>query len=224
MAADLDKGINLFKNKQYKLALSAFRSLEEEPSENLELSYYLGLCFTKLGIYEEALLYLEQVVTTHSNLLVIYQSRMILSYIYTVTGRLRLAAFELDQLIESGFESAQVFATYGFVQYSLSNIEESLACFQKAITIDADNANALNSMGYIMAEEEIDTQGALSYCKNAVKLNPVNPSYLDSLGWAFYKCGNFPEARNYLRKAMDLSHGNKVIALHMRKLMEKLKK
>ena len=140
MFSDLEKGKSLYKRKRYELALVEFRSLGDEPSENLELSYYLGLCYTKLEQYEEALLYLEQVVTNHTNLILIYQSRMILSYIYIITGRFRLAEFELNQLVESGFESAQVFSAYGYVEYSLSRIDESLNYFQKALTIDPDNA------------------------------------------------------------------------------------
>lgn len=216
MNKSMKTGIRLYRTRRYEQALQAFQSMELDPSDSPELSYYLGLCYTQLERYDEALLYLEQVVTSSDNLLQIYQSRMILSYIYTTTKRHRLALFELEQLLSSGYESAQVYAALGYVQYMLGDTDQCLEHLQKAITLDPRNTNALNSIGYILAEKEIDPEGALSYCKNAVELKPENAAYLDSLGWAYFKTGRISEAKSYLRKALNISGGNKEIAFHMK--------
>ena len=216
MTKSMKGAIRLYKTRRYEQALEQLKALDMNPSDTPELSYYLGLCYTQLERYDEALLYLEQVLTSSANLVQIYQSRMILSYIYTITGRHRLAQFELEQLLDSGYESAQVYAALGFVAFVLGMTDESLEYLQKAITLDPHNANALNSLGFILAEKEIDPQGALSYCKNAVQLKPENAAYLDSLGWAYYKNGKFEEAKSYLRKALNLSGGNKDVASHMK--------
>ena len=101
----LDAGIRMYRNHRYEAALAALLALDEDPAENPELAYYLGLCYTKLEQYDDALLYLEQVVTNHTNLLLIYQSRLILGYIYCVTERYRLAEFEMKKLLDEGYES-----------------------------------------------------------------------------------------------------------------------
>lgn len=211
----MKKGIDYYHDGEYKEALEVFLSIEEKPFENPELSYFLGLCYTKLKNFDEALIYLEQVVTTHTNLLRIYQSRLILAYIYAVTGRMRLAEFELNRLQEEGFESVQLFATYGYVYYEMGKIDDSLSAIQKALALEPDNPNSLNSAGYIMAEEDMDIQSALNYCRTAVKLKPENPAYLDSLGWACYKAGALDEAVYYLNKALLLTDGNEVIESHL---------
>ena len=60
----LSKGIEFYKAKRYNDALTFFLSLPENSgADNLEISYYLGLLYTKLNRYEDALNYLEQVVT-----------------------------------------------------------------------------------------------------------------------------------------------------------------
>ena len=220
MSDIFEEGIRLYKTKKYQLALEEFLSHKEKPADNPDLSYYVGLCYTKMEKYEEALLYLENVVTLHENLFLVYQCRLILSYIYNITGRYRLAEFELEQLIESGLESPQVYAVYGFTAYNLSKIDEGLKYLQKALTLDPDNANALNSIGYIMAEKEIDIASAISYCKNAVKKRPENAAYLDSLGWAYYKDGQLDKAKDFLSKALNASGGHKTIALHMREVLK----
>ena len=210
----------LMKSKRYEQALRELRMIDDEPSENCELSYFLGICYAKLEDYDNALLYLEQTVGIHWNLLLIYQCRMILSYIYSVTRRFQLAAYELEQLMDSGYESVQVYATYGYVLYSQGKTDEALDHLQKALLIDPDNSNAMNSLGYIMAEKDMDNPSAVNYCRAALKTSPQNPAYLDSLGWAFFKGGRLDEAKQYLREALNLSRGNPTIAGHMQKVLE----
>ena len=222
MGGEFSEAVRLYRSRRYDQALRILLSLEDDPSDNVEISYYLGLCYTQLKQYDDALLYLEQVVTNHASLLQIYQSRMVLSLIYAMTDRFRLAKFELDQLIDGGYESTQVYSVYGFVLYELSDIDESLKMLQKALTLDPENANALNSLGYIMAEEGLDTATAVNYCREAVKKKPDSYAYLDSLGWACLKAGRYEEARAYLRKAMEISGGNSVIARHMRAVLDEI--
>ena len=175
MDKGLKEGIRLFHSNRYELALREFLNVKDSPAENLELSYYLGLCYTKLKQFDDALLYLEQVVTSHSNLFRVYQSRMILAYIYTITERFKLAQFELNKILEAGFESPQVYCAYGYVLYNQNNVEKSVVYLKKALELDPDNATAQNSLGYILAEEEMDLQEALNYCKNAVRQKMEHP-------------------------------------------------
>jgi tetratricopeptide (TPR) repeat protein len=198
------------------MALEELIGISDDPSSNPELCYYLGLCYTQLEQFDEALLYLEQVVTTDLNILHIYQSRMILSYIYTKTGRFKLAEFELESLLDSGYESAQVYAAFGYVAYQSGRTDEALVHLNKALSLDPDNVNAMNSLGYILAEEEKDLERALVLCRRAVERRPENSAYLDSLGWVYFKLGRISEARATLRKALSGSGGNKAIAAHMR--------
>lgn len=224
MKATLDSAIRLYHHKRYSAALKELHELDDEPGDVPELSYYLGLCYTQLGQYDDALIYLEQVVTSDANLVHIYQSRMILSYIYTITGRFRLARFELDSLLESGYESAQVYAAFGYVSYETGKIDEAIKYLEHAIDIDPDNANALNSWGYILADENRDLHRSLDLCKRAVALDDGNPAYLDSLGWAHYRLEEYDEALFYLRKALSASNGDKEIADHLRAALRRGKK
>jgi Flp pilus assembly protein TadD len=74
-----------------------------------------------------------------------------------------------------------------------------------------------------MAEEKIDVPRAVQLCRQAVEIAPRNPAYLDSLGWAYFRLGDFVEARVQFRRALEISPGHKEIAQHMRMAMEALK-
>ena len=213
----LKEGIRLYRLKRWDLALVELLEVSTErfsPEENGELAYYLGLCYTKLERYDDALLYLEQVVTSGNDPLRIYQCRMTLAYIYVITKRSRMAEFELKRLANNGFESAQIYTTLAYVAWSQKHYKQSVDYYEKALDLDANNANALNGLGYVLVDTDMDIIRGLRCCKKAVDIKPQNGAYLDSLGWAYYKNGDILEARTWLRRALDVSPAKNAIKEH----------
>jgi tetratricopeptide (TPR) repeat protein len=223
MNESLERGVKLYHAHRFEQALSELRALETEGGGGPEIDYYIGLALTQVGKFEDALLSLEKVVNSHFSFLHIMQARMVLGYIYSVTGRFRLAEFEFTKVNEMGLQSSQALAALGYVLYAQKKIPESIETLKKALELEPKNPNALNSLGFIYAEEKIDMGGAVSLCRQAVDIAPRNAAYLDSLGWAYFRQGNFFEARANFRKALDLASGNKDIAAHMRLCVEALK-
>ncbi len=222
MQASIERGIKFYNTKRYEQALQEFQETDADPTENPELAYYLGLTLTQLERFEEGLVYLEQVVSAHTNFLHIFQVRMILGYIYSITGRFPLAKFEFHKLLEMGMKSVQIYASLAYIHYRQKKVEKSIELLEKALALDPEYPNALNSLGFIYADEDIDLKKALDCCKKAVFLRPDHAPYLDSLGWALFKNGNLAEARNHLRMALDRAPGNREIARHLRVVIEKI--
>ena len=221
MAETMRDGIKLYRNGQSEGALVVFLGVPAgEPGNNLEIAYYVGLCYARLERYDDALLYLEQVVTADTDLARVYQCRMVLSVIYTLTGRTRLADFELRKLIEAGYESTQVFCSLGYVAFVHHNTDEAMEWYQKALDIDANNSTALNGLGFVLADTGRDLTRALTMCKKAADDQPDNPAYLDSLGWVYYKLGLDVEAKAYTRRARDNAPENRVITEHLSEIMQ----
>lgn len=212
----MNEGIRLLKQGQYERALQNLLDVHVEAPEYPELSYYLGLCYTHLGKYDEALLYLEQVVTSELSFTHVYQSRMVLGYIYSVTGRYRLAEFEFQKILDDGFDSAKTHAALAYVLHAQNETGRALAELERAVELDSENSNALNSLGFVLADTDQDIRRAIECCRKAVRREPRNPAYLDSLGWAYFKLGNVEEARTTLRAALEAAPGNKDIASHLR--------
>jgi len=223
MSDYFQKGLKYLDLKNYRSAIEEFLLVNKDPSESLELSYYLGICYTNLEKYDKPLLYLEQVVTSSPDIQMVYQCRLILSYIYSITGRFKLAEFELKELLDAGFESAQIYGTFSYIFYSQKMVDKSLDYLYKAAELEPDNPNILNSLGYILANEGIDSEQAIVSCKKAVRLKSEYPAYLDSLGWAYLKAGKSNEALLYLRKAFSLAGSNKLITAHLRSAVNETK-
>jgi len=223
MNEKLARGVKLYHAHRFEQALAELRALEAEGAGGPEIDYYAGLALTQLGKFEDALLSLEKVVNSHFSFLHIMQARMVLGYIYSVTGRFRLAEFEFTKVNDMGLQSSQALAALGYVLYAQKKIPESIETLKKALDLEPKNPNALNSLGFIYAQEKIDLGRAVALCRQAVDIAPRNAAYLDSLGWGFFRQGNLLEARANFRRALDLAPGNKEIAAHMRLCVDALK-
>ncbi len=64
-----------------------------------------------------------------------------------------------------------------------------------------------NDLGYTWADRGEHIERALEMIKRAVAAEPSNAAFLDSLGWAYYKLGEFDAARVYLSRAVRLRFG-----------------
>ncbi len=217
-AGVLNQGIDLYKQHKHDDALVFFLSLPADSgADSAEVAYYIGLCYTKLKRYEDAMLYLEQVVTsTDVPFERTMQCRFILALIYTLTGRKRLASYELEKLAEAKYKPAAVYAAMAYIAWEDSNVDACLDCYQKSLDADPNNTTAMNGLGYVLACEEKDLGKALSFCKKAVAASPDSAACLDSLGWVYYKMGIYAEAIKYLEMAEKIDKENELIAEHIR--------
>lgn len=215
----LFQGIDLYNQKKYSDALAFFLVLPEDSGlDSQEIAYYLGLCYTKLKRYEDALLYLEQVVTGGGQLERVLQCRFILAVIYTKSKRKRLASFELNKLLESGYKPASVYASMAFIAWEQQEIDVALSYYEKSLELDENNVTSLNGLGYVLATENRDLTKALSCCKKAVQNSPDSAACLDSLGYVYYKLGLLKDARKYLEMAEQIDNDNEIIAEHIREV------
>ncbi|MCL2557153.1 MAG: tetratricopeptide repeat protein [Treponema sp.] len=222
----LMEGARLFNEGRWDEALAELLlagPTDMRGEERNELSYYMGLCFAKLEKHEDALPCLESVVARESDPLRICQCRMTLAYIHAIEDRPKMAEFEATRILKAGFESAVVFNMLAYAAYAGKRFRNAVDYYQKALRIEDGNATALNSLGFILADTGMDPLKGLKFCRRAVELQPENAAYLDSLGWAYYKCRETVAARDWLRKALDLAPEAREIQEHLRIVMGGLK-
>ena len=80
---------------------------------------------------------------------------------------------------------------------------------------DPMDANALNSLGYMLAERGDRLEEAVTLLQRALKIEPGNPSYLDSLGWAYFQQGRLDLADPPLTEAAEKLQSNSVVQDHL---------
>jgi tetratricopeptide (TPR) repeat protein len=62
---------------------------------------------------------------------------------------------------------------------------------------------------------------ALKLIRKAVEIEPMNGAYLDSLGWIYFKLGNYELAEENLRQAVDRDQTDPTVHDHLGDLYEK---
>ena len=74
---------------------------------------------------------------------------------------------------------------------------------EMALKIDPDFHEVNNFLGYLFLENNKNLDEAMVLINKAVKAQPKNGAYLDSLGWAYYKKAQAEERNDYLSKALQ---------------------
>lgn len=74
------------------------------------------------------------------------------------------------------------------------------------------NAQALNALGYTLADRTDRYQEALGYIEQALALLPDDAAVLDSMGWVQFRLGDFTKALEFLRRAYQLNPDPEIAA------------
>ena len=100
------------------------------------------------------------------------------------------------------------------VYEAAGRLDEAEKELRRLMSADPLNADAMNSLGYMLADRGLRLPEAVDLAERAVKIEPANPAYLDTLGWALFKQGRTEEAAAPLGKAATTLTGNSVIQDH----------
>jgi tetratricopeptide (TPR) repeat protein len=93
--------------------------------------------------------------------------------------------------------------------------------FRQALELDPNSAMTMNYLGYMLADKGTRVTEALKLIRKAVELEPMNGAYLDSLGWAYFKMGQYELAEENLRQAAERDRTDPTVHEHLGDLYEK---
>ncbi len=115
-----------------------------------------------------------------------------------------------DQAAQEGQNSSEGLFTsvfyfdYGVAAEQAGKLELAAEMLRKCIQLDPSNAaQAYNYLGYMWADKGEHLEEALELIKNALALIPDEAAFLDSLGWCYFKLGDYENAITYLQKAAE---------------------
>lgn len=115
---------------------------------------------------------------------------------FEAAERMAKANEEQKDLLDSSF-----YFFYGSACERGGQFDRAVQLFRDAIKLNPENDEACNYLGYMFAEKNINLREAESLIKQALKAQPKNGAYLDSLGWVYYRLGRHIEALKHLGAA-----------------------
>ncbi|MDD3592147.1 MAG: hypothetical protein PHO65_05870, partial [Sulfurovum sp.] len=82
-------------------------------------------------------------------------------------------------------------------------LTEVISYFEQALASGVEESIYLNYYGYTLIDKEFDVNRGISIVQEALKQQPDNTFYLDSLAWGYYKQGKCKEAYEVMKKVVD---------------------
>ncbi|HEX7139848.1 MAG TPA: tetratricopeptide repeat protein, partial [Vicinamibacterales bacterium] len=205
--------------KKYAAALDAAKSGLADNPDDLRLIRLQAQALRHTGRPDQGAAILEESVRSHADDPMAY---------------LALAQFYGD--IDRGAQAIRVledaqtkFPTDDTIGFELGatfdrqkRFADAEAAFKRIIARDPQNAPALNYLGYMLAERGERLDESVGYVKKALEIEPDNGSYLDSLGWAYFKSDKLDLAEGNLKRAADQLATNSVVQDHYGDVLLKL--
>ncbi|ADJ29361.1 tetratricopeptide repeat protein [Nitrosococcus watsonii] len=127
-------------------------------------------------------------------------------------GRYKEAMSHYDKALQSRPDDTNLLYARALVAENLGRLDIAEQDLRRVITLEPGNAEALNALGYTLADRTGRLEEALRYISRAMKLKPNNAFILDSMGWVYYRLGDYDKAEKYLREAMELRKDPEIAA------------
>ena len=161
----------------------------------------LGLILAKQGRIEDARLHLNSIRTQNENeSIILIQAEAELM----VDQKLLDEAMEIyDRALENGYNSDLLYSR-AMLAEKMDRLDILEADLRRVIKREPENSQALNALGYTLADRTNRFVEAEELIDQALEFSPHDHFILDSKGWILYRVGKLEEAILYLRRALDI--------------------
>ncbi len=155
-----------------------------------------------------------------------YPAYLSIANLYLQAGRGKEAVIAARKLLELAPANqpqyvAQALIMLASAQERAGETKAAEASLRRILSTNPNDATALNNLGYFLAERGERLPEALDMIKRAVKSEPTNPNYLDSLGWVYFKLGQLDEAERHLNDAARRNTRSSTVQEHLGDLYQK---
>jgi tetratricopeptide (TPR) repeat protein len=103
----------------------------------------------------------------------------------------------------------------GVSQEELGAWKDAEKDLQAALALQPEDAELLNYLGYMWIDRGEHVKEGMAMVQKAVGTNPRSGPMVDSLGWAYYRLGDYKMAVQKLEEAVELEAGDPEINGHL---------
>lgn len=241
-----------FELKDYDNAIKYFTFVLNDSPEDTQALFFLGVVYEAKGDIENAIKFYEKAYGVRNDYFeplkriayLLYKNKkydLAVNYLDKVGEqgrdieyfRLKAAIYEdmgeialAIKVVEDGLlknpESEELLFSYAILMEKEKKHKEVINTMKKLLEINPKNPTYLNFLGYLYADIGINLDEAYDLIKSALKYEPENAAYLDSMAWVLYKMKRYKEAYDFQLKALKKSPSEKEMREHMLEIMKAL--
>ncbi len=198
--------------KDDSLAVKSFRRVTELASWNADGWVFLSSVYLTKNDFQHSVGILEAAKKAVPD---DFRVNFFLGVAYSRVGRNPDAALVLEKARQISPRDTEAIAQLALVYDSMKRTDDSDSLYEEAIRINPDFSLALNNYAYSLAERGLQLERALSMARKALEQAPDNPSYLDTMGWIYFRLGRYRDAESYVKKAINKGEVSAVVHEHM---------
>ena len=182
----------------------------------------LSMIFFEKERYDEAIELLHQLQNAEENYAV--KAYRLESQIYKKQGDTREAILTLTRSLQILSDNPDLLYERAMLYESQGKMKKLEKDLLQIIKDDPEHFEALNALGYSLADHDLKLEEAHEYIKKALSFSPDNAAILDSLGWVQFKLGQYTEAEKNFKKALSQDINDPELYIHLYKTLIKLER
>ena len=126
-----------------------------------------------------------------------------LAALFVNTNQQQRAIEEYRKIVERRPDNAAIYTLIGMLEMNQQNIDGAIESYKKALAQDQNAVFAANNLAWLYAVHgKGNLDEAVRLAQSAVQASPEVPSFVDTLGWVYYKKGLYGPAAEQLKKAI----------------------
>jgi len=201
-------------------AIDEFLKIDPKSEEFQTAIKSLTLLYLKSGLIDEGIKKLSELLELKKDDASIY---MMLATLYEEKNDYFKGIEVLEQARKYDPKNLDLLYQIGMLQEKNGDTEKALIYMEAVLKIDQEYPNALNFIGYTWADKGINLDKAEKMIKMALSKKPDDGYIIDSMGWVYYKKGDYDKALAELQKAYQKLPDDPTIAEHLGDIYASLK-
>jgi tetratricopeptide (TPR) repeat protein len=114
----------------------------------------------------------------------------------------------LKLVVNNDLLLSQFYSTLGDIYNQLKEYEKSDENFDKALRLNPDDAFVLNNYAYYLSLRKTNLEKAKTMSARSNELEPDKPSFMDTYGWVLYQLGEYAQAEDWIKRAIENDQTN----------------
>jgi len=193
-------------------------ALKYLPADQFLLNFY-GITLQRLDRDEEAIVEFEKAITadsTYVNALVSYGISL------NRLGQKDESIRTMERVLRLEPDNYSAFSLLGMLYDELKMYDKCDSLYERSLKYYPDNPLFLNNYAYSLSERGERLDYALELANKAVKAEPENSAYQDTIGWIYFMMGRYNLALVHIMRAVELSTESAVVIEHLGDVYQKL--
>ncbi len=196
----------------YEAAINHFKQIQPTSRFFQNAVVHIAFLYQETGKTAEAITYLGKMIDIQPRNI---ELRLYLGTLFEEAQQFEQAEAVLKEGIGLEPKNPKLLFRLGVVYDKWGKRSDSISIMKEVIQVDPRDANALNYLGYTYADMGENLDEAERLVIEALKYKPDDGYIIDSLGWVYYRKGDYEKSVRFLKKAVELVSDDPTILEHL---------